>query len=456
MDEHDQELSDHDPALSDRLEAVFAESRRAWAEGDPERAARLAEEAYAGLPEPRERWGYLSQIVPYDTARRSIQAGDPVLARRWLERARAAYGDDVDAARSMLGLLEGIICYHEGDLDRAFAWFKATHDFEGHRPFRKYDPAYLRFYQDRTKPRTVDDQDRAVISVDGRTHDEFPVSMAVERIDRLLSLMDGVDPSAVNLWRLPQATHIDDVDLDDDQPFIQCAGSADAMVVELQLHPEAGAAAREHWILGRAAPTGAADQEVAWDAEDSVMEVHAEEVFTAPEAARLVAEFLRHGDVTSEVHRRPIALEHSDADDGAVLTEEDGRRLLELAEAGNTLADADDFAGALVPWRQALAMLPEPVEQWDDGLWFLGSVGDACVAAGEYAEAERVLRRCFSYEEGRGSGLIWLRLGQAKFEQGELDGATDSLIAAYMLEGEEIFEDEDPKYRQLLVDRSLI
>lgn len=300
----DIELDERDPALSEQLEGLLAQSQDAWARGDSAEAVRLAEECYAGLPEPRARWGYLSQVVPYDTAKFSVEAGDPATARTWLQRAREAYGDTEPAAKSMLGLLEGIVLFQEGDLDRAFLFFKATHDFEGDRPFKKYDPKYLDFYRE-----------RAGLPASGRSR--------------------------------------------------KASGKTE-------------------------------------------------------------------------------------------LTEEDGERLAELAEAGNELADEDDFAGALVPWREALAMFPEPIEQWDDGLWFLGSIGDACVAVGEYAEAESTLRKALAYEEGRGSGFIWLRLGQAQFEQGDLDGAADSLISAYMLDGDEIFEDEDPKYRQLLVDRGLI
>lgn len=300
----DVELSEHDPELFGRLEPLLTASQEAWARSDSAEAVRLAEDCYAALPDPRARWGYLSQAVPFDTVESSLEVGDPRIARDWMERLREGYQNPSDAAKSMLGLLEGILLFQEGDLDRAFLFFKATHDFEGDRPFKKYDSKYLDFYRE-----------RAGLPASGKSR--------------------------------------------------KASGKTE-------------------------------------------------------------------------------------------LTEEDGERLAELAEAGNELADEEDFAGALVPWREALAMFPEPIEQWDDGLWFLGSIGDACVAVGEYAEAESTLRKAMVYEEGRGSGFIWLRLGQAQFEQGDLDEAAQSLISAYMLDGDEVFEDEDPKYRGLLVERQLI
>ena len=57
---------------------------------------------------------------------------------------------------------------------------------------------------------------------------------------------------------------------------------------------------------------------------------------------------------------------------------------------------------------------------------------------------------------GTGNPFVWLRLGQSAFELGNAKQATDALLSAYMLEGDEIFEDEDPKYRGSLVQQGLI
>ena len=54
---------------------------------------------------------------------------------------------------------------------------------------------------------------------------------------------------------------------------------------------------------------------------------------------------------------------------------------------------------------------------------------------------------------GTGNPFVWLRLGQAAFELGMDKQATDALLSAYMLEGDEIFEDEEPKLVNAVLDR---
>lgn len=43
-----------------------------------------------------------------------------------------------------------------------------------------------------------------------------------------------------------------------------------------------------------------------------------------------------------------------------------------------------------------------------------------------------------------------LRLGQSAFELGKKERATENLLRAYMLEGKEIFEEDDKKYFEFL------
>ena len=46
-----------------------------------------------------------------------------------------------------------------------------------------------------------------------------------------------------------------------------------------------------------------------------------------------------------------------------------------------------------------------------------------------------------------------LRLGQVCYEVGELDRAANELTLAYMAEGRELFEDDDPRYWEFLRSR---
>lgn len=53
--------------------------------------------------------------------------------------------------------------------------------------------------------------------------------------------------------------------------------------------------------------------------------------------------------------------------------------------------------------------------------------------------------------EGRNNPFIMLRLGQCSYELGKED-ATEYLMMAYMMEGKELFEDEDEKYFERIKD----
>ena len=63
-----------------------------------------------------------------------------------------------------------------------------------------------------------------------------------------------------------------------------------------------------------------------------------------------------------------------------------------------------------------------------------------------YEEAREAFRDVMYCPGAIGNPFIHLRLGQVQFELGNLNRAGDELARAYMGKGEEIFEDEDPKY----------
>ena len=64
----------------------------------------------------------------------------------------------------------------------------------------------------------------------------------------------------------------------------------------------------------------------------------------------------------------------------------------------------------------------------------------------EYDVALDYLFEVLKCPEGLGNPFVSLRLGQCFYEKGNIDKAKDYLLQAYMLEGTDIFEDEDEKY----------
>ncbi|MDT0180854.1 hypothetical protein Q9S36_11685 [Microbacterium sp. ARD31] len=117
--------------------------------------------------------------------------------------------------------------------------------------------------------------------------------------------MDGAKLWAYSLWRAP-----DGADLLAEIPFseeyIQCAGDAEGVTVEVRVVDEAGTA--HQYTVGK--PTGGDDAEptetIRWDEGRHSTKVHPHEVFTLDEAADLFVAYYRDDHVPSDHTLREI------------------------------------------------------------------------------------------------------------------------------------------------------
>ncbi|MEO7589309.1 MAG: tetratricopeptide repeat protein [Arachnia sp.] len=126
-----------------------------------------------------------------------------------------------------------------------------------------------------------------------------------------------------------------------------------------------------------------------------------------------------------------------------------------LAAEGDALQEKGDIDGAVEVWTDALDQLPEPAVEHPMAMWFFASIGDAQFEAGRFDEAVDATGQAL-LAGGTDNGFVWLRRGQSLVELGDVDGGVEALTSGYMLEGEDIFEDEDPKYEALLRERGII
>jgi tetratricopeptide (TPR) repeat protein len=131
-------------------------------------------------------------------------------------------------------------------------------------------------------------------------------------------------------------------------------------------------------------------------------------------------------------------------------------RVTELSEEGNDLLDGGDAKGAIAAWRTALQLLPEPRRQWDAALWLYASIGDAQREEGELAAALDSFQQAAASSDGYANGFVQLGIGTCLYDLGRQEESADHLLRAYMAEGEEIFEESDPKYLDELRKRKLI
>jgi len=124
--------------------------------------------------------------------------------------------------------------------------------------------------------------------------------------------------------------------------------------------------------------------------------------------------------------------------------------IVRLCEAGNSHCDNDDFEAALEAFRSAAALLPEPKTDWEAATWVYTAIGDALFFLDDYTQALEALQIAVVSPDGLGNPFIHLRLGQCHYELGNHTQAADDLTRAYMSEGAEIFQSDDPKYFEFL------
>jgi len=125
-------------------------------------------------------------------------------------------------------------------------------------------------------------------------------------------------------------------------------------------------------------------------------------------------------------------------------------RITGMCEQGNALAKAGDLEGAFKMYQAALELVPAPIFEWEAATWILTALGDVLVQQGRYKEARDFLKEAMHCPGAIGNPFIHLRLGQAHFELKEHERAKDELARAYMGGGDELFDGEDPKYKDYI------
>ena len=125
-------------------------------------------------------------------------------------------------------------------------------------------------------------------------------------------------------------------------------------------------------------------------------------------------------------------------------------KLTALAEQGDEYEEQEDFAQALAAYNEALALLPEPKQEWEAATWLYTAIGDAHINQHDWDEGLVAFQQALASPEGTENPYIWFSLGQIFFEQVNLEEAKMHFSKAHELDGEEIFQDENPAYLALV------
>lgn len=134
------------------------------------------------------------------------------------------------------------------------------------------------------------------------------------------------------------------------------------------------------------------------------------------------------------------------------LSDADYDRIEVLSEEGNDLYEQEKIRPALRKYEKALEIVPEPKTDWEASTWLYTSIADCHFSLVELVDAKNNYYNALNCPDGLSNGYIHLSLGQVLFELEETQKSKDSLLRAYMLDGLEIFEDEDPKYLDSIKD----
>jgi tetratricopeptide (TPR) repeat protein len=121
-----------------------------------------------------------------------------------------------------------------------------------------------------------------------------------------------------------------------------------------------------------------------------------------------------------------------------------------LCQRGDIFFTGAKYIRAIEQYRAALKLVPEPVEEHDAATWIYAAIGDSYFSSGSYQESAQTFLKSLSSPKALHNPFINLRLGQSFFEIGERNKAAGFLAQAYMSEGREIFEGEEPHYFEFL------
>ncbi len=130
-----------------------------------------------------------------------------------------------------------------------------------------------------------------------------PIYEARWGFTQALKNMNGSSFFAYCLWPYPEGYDFKEVDYSSSNEYLQCAGSAEAMTVELRVVDDRG---HEHYVVGREPLSGECDVVIRYD--EFSVRVHPSEVFTAEQAAPLFDQYLRTTTIPDGYHLRPLDL----------------------------------------------------------------------------------------------------------------------------------------------------
>jgi hypothetical protein len=124
-----------------------------------------------------------------------------------------------------------------------------------------------------------------------------------------------------------------------------------------------------------------------------------------------------------------------------------------LFAEGEELADAEQDAEALIRFRAAWDLLPEPQDEQDPAIRILAAIADSHFHLGHWEKCQEAVQRAFRCGADVANSFLRLRLGQCLYELGDKQEAANWLVPVYLQEERESFNGDDPKYLAFFRDQ---
>lgn len=128
------------------------------------------------------------------------------------------------------------------------------------------------------------------------------------------------------------------------------------------------------------------------------------------------------------------------------------RKIVDLCNDGDDLIEDDNYNEAIVKYKAALDLVPLPKNKWEASTWIYTALGDTYFLKEDYIRASEYFYNALNCPEGISNPFVLLRLGQSLYESCEFSKAKEFLLKAFMVEGVRIFNAEDEKYLELIID----
>jgi tetratricopeptide (TPR) repeat protein len=125
-------------------------------------------------------------------------------------------------------------------------------------------------------------------------------------------------------------------------------------------------------------------------------------------------------------------------------------QIVNLIEEGDELLGDGDVNEAIEKYSKGLTLLPDPKNEWEASTYIYTALGDCYFIQKKYRDALTVFESAYNSPDGDENPYICLMIGESYFELNDKEKAKEFLLKALELEGEEIFDDEDEKYFELI------